>query len=980
MAERFVIGAQVAVGDRGLAYAESVAIPLLVSKIGTISIPDVKFDKDGIKFKVSSISCSDVAVGKCAVTAPGSVLRLAASDIDIKCKADWKYSAPLGISGSGTVDIKVGGSKTSLNLDLNVSHPAGLTPETRGPTSVLVEACEDSVDITDLHFSGGVSSAILNLFKSLITSTIESEIKGTICATLKTEVAKAVNPELAKAPISYLQCATADNALACGLSLSLGPFGEPPFAVPAPVAPSAAALAAHEVVATLTPAPLDGLLFAAYDMGAIDVILTQDMLPKGVPLTLNTSAFQDIAPGLASAYPNLAMQLELNATARPQVTFGAGLVNVSLSAELRFLVDDPNFDIREAFALAAPVELSVGNIGLSPAGAAAGGASNTSYDLTAEVHSLTCPLTLARTAVGNVSMADLNGLVSFALSGVATPALNKILNKGVAIPSSFDKGEIALQNTAPATQCQQHQQYQQPHGSRPCSFERICAKSSPATAGALGAGAAEKDIRQYGAVAGSRKHGLGNSHALYAALMNATDGDTVVVPDVATAGGEFFLVGLPADVAGLVGVTLRIDGILRADFDLVNWPRDTSSKQAYLNILQFSNCTRLTITSSTADSLAGSARQPQAGGLIDGQGREWWNGAVFGSLGTTRPKMLRVVQSEHVLVEKLELLNSPRFTLQLDDVLHAEVRYVRVHVDRNVIRPLKEVLSKRRRMMTRRRKSSSKGGGEAAAGAAAAAAAGGGTGGRRQLLFNNLQPEDLNTDGIDPSGKDIWIHDCHVQNDDDSIAVKPCNQGCVKCDCAEDIMIENTVLTGFGASIGSVPPHTNHNCVRNVTFRNITMPGTGKGVYVKSNPSCAADGSKTSEITDITYEDITITRPKWWAVWIGPQQQQEPGQSLGDKCSLFYPFYPGQGCPTQGCVTFTNITLRRVTIDSPVLSPGVILGNSTNPMKGLVFEDVVVTGTGAGDVPYEATYECEHVSGGIARGTTSPVPPCFTKE
>ena len=754
---------------------------------------------------------------------------------------------------------------------------------------------------------------------------------------------------------------------------------------------------------------------------------------------------------------------------------------------------------------------------ISPAGAAAGGASNTSYDLTAEVHSLTCPLTLARTAVGNVSMADLNGLVSFALSGVATPALNKILNKGVAIPSSFDKGEIALQNTAvestatdaspatpflqvatdivykpsslssssagssgsrggvasvmqdlatsprflealhsvatggsamsamaavaaartavvrgllhaaaaaniattdpatttaatttttttttmrpvghhqpsrtvcccsgtikPATQCQQHQQYQQPHGSRPCSFERICAKSPPATAGALGAGAAEKDIRQYGAVAGSRKHGLGNSHALYAALMNATDGDTVVVPDVATAGGEFFLVGLPADVAGLVGVTLRIDGILRADFDLVNWPRDTSSKQAYLNILQFSNCTRLTITSSTADSLAGSARQPQAGGLIDGQGREWWNGAVFGSLGTTRPKMLRVVQSEHVLVEKLELLNSPRFTLQLDDVLHAEVRYVRVHVDRNVIRPLKEVLSKRRRMMTTtttRRKSSSEAAGGGGGGAAVAAAAGGGTGGRRQLLFNNLQPEDLNTDGIDPSGKDIWIHDCHVQNDDDSIAVKPCNQGCVKCDCAEDIMIENTVLTGFGASIGSVPPHTNHNCVRNVTFRNITMPGTGKGVYVKSNPSCAADGSKTSEITDITYEDITITRPKWWAVWIGPQQQQEPGQSLGDKCSLFYPFYPGQGCPTQGCVTFTNITLRRVTIDSPVLSPGVILGNSTNPMKGLVFEDVVVTGTGAGDVPYEATYECEHVSGGIARGTTSPVPPCFT--
>ena len=37
-----------------------------------------------------------------------------------------------------------------------------------------------------------------------------------------------------------------------------------------------------------------------------------------------------------------------------------------------------------------------------------------------------------------------------------------------------------------------------------------------------------------------------------------------------------------------------------------------------------------------------------------------------------------------------------------------------------------------------------------------------------------LQPEDLNTDGVDPSGSDVWIHDSFINNDDDSIAVKPC--------------------------------------------------------------------------------------------------------------------------------------------------------------------------------------------------------------
>jgi len=34
------------------------------------------------------------------------------------------------------------------------------------------------------------------------------------------------------------------------------------------------------------------------------------------------------------------------------------------------------------------------------------------------------------------------------------------------------------------------------------------------------------------------------------------------------------------------------------------------------------------------------------------------------------------------------------------------------------------------------------------------------------------------------------------------------------------------------------------------------MPGTGKGIYVKSNPTCG--NGETAEITEILYEDVTI--------------------------------------------------------------------------------------------------------------------------
>merc|ERR1712176_1538884 len=125
------------------------------------------------------------------------------------------------------------------------------------------------------------------------------------------------------------------------------------------------------------------------------------------------------------------------------------------------------------------------------------------------------------------------------------------------------------------------------------------------------------------------------------------------------------------------------------------------------------------------------------------------------------------------------------------------------------------------------------------------------------------------------------------------------------------------------------------------------MPKTGKGIYIKSNPSCGEGKDhkgelveKTSIIDLVTYEDVTISRPWWWAIWIGPQQQHQPGDKLGEKCALAYPLRGS--CPTQGCTTFSNIPLRNVRIERPLLSPGIIMGNETNPMRNLTFENVNV--------------------------------------
>ena len=256
-------------------------------------------------------------------------------------------------------------------------------------------------------------------------------------------------------------------------------------------------------------------------------------------------------------------------------------------------------------------------------------------------------------------------------------------------------------------------------------------------------------------------------------------------------------------------------------------------------------------------------------------------------------------------------------------------------------------------------------------------------------LFSPLQPEDLNTDGIDPHGVGFHVHDVDIVNDDDSIAVKPAHAGDPDGphECSSHMLLEHLTLRGFGASVGSVPPHAGgaHGaCVSNVTFRNVSMPHTGKGIYVKSNPSCGVEvdpasgkaAPKRALLSTILFEDVAIAEPVWWAVWIGPQQQHEPGEALGAKCALAYPLV--DKCPTQGCATFEDLTLRRVTIHRPLLSPGVLLGNASNPMANLRFEDVFVTWADdprSGAYPWGRTFQCLHADV-HAEGSTSPKPVC----
>jgi polygalacturonase len=95
----------------------------------------------------------------------------------------------------------------------------------------------------------------------------------------------------------------------------------------------------------------------------------------------------------------------------------------------------------------------------------------------------------------------------------------------------------------------------------------------------------------------------------------------------------------------------------------------------------------------------------------------------------------------------------------------------------------------------------------------------------------------LNTDGIDPSGKNILIERVKITNFDDAIAVKPMDSRGKIAKCTENVVARDIeVVYGVGMTIGTVPARSYYTCVKNVTFQNVTFHRPLKAIYIKQNP------------------------------------------------------------------------------------------------------------------------------------------------
>jgi len=225
--------------------------------------------------------------------------------------------------------------------------------------------------------------------------------------------------------------------------------------------------------------------------------------------------------------------------------------------------------------------------------------------------------------------------------------------------------------------------------------------------------------------------------------------------------------------ADLQSVHVQVDGTVIFSDDIKKFPLDEGGGGRN-PFWQFTNSEFLHLSGS---------------GVIDGQGLEWWRLCYTGN--DKRPLLIEFYQCREIVIEGVYLLNSPRYSINFKDCENIVVHDITIFIDSVITR----------------------------------------------LHNRSSAMYPLNTDGIDINARNVTIYNTNITNYDDAIVPKPCHQGGKYCQCSEDMMIyNNTIAYSVGLSIGSVPPNTDVNCVRNITFKDTYMYRPFKALYIKSNP------------------------------------------------------------------------------------------------------------------------------------------------
>lgn len=409
-------------------------------RLKTIKVPDFSGTQEvspigKVQYSLSNMQIVDVGLPKSAVDlVPGTGVRLSIGNAFISLHGNWRVKYLRIIKDSGSFDLKVDALTVTTSIAIK-------SDETGRPTVSSVN-CAANVGSASIKFHGG-ASWLYNLFKNFIDKALRNALQKQICP-LVADAVSDLNPQLktlnvvakvdqyAEIEYSMVSSPTVSSS-SIDLSLkgefyNIGKHQEPPFS---PAAFSLPPQINNMLYIGLSAFTADSAAFVYNRAGLLSLYITDDMIPKGSPIRLNTKTFGVFIPQVAKRFPGLMMKLLVKTVKNPVITFEANNVTIQATGTVTAYAIQPNATLSPLFVL--NLETSVSAQVFVSGMRLAGAVSLNEMDLTLET-----------SYVGEFQVRSLDNILQMVLKVVVIPKLNVQLAKGYPLPTL---GKMKLVNT-----------------------------------------------------------------------------------------------------------------------------------------------------------------------------------------------------------------------------------------------------------------------------------------------------------------------------------------------------------------------------------------------------------------------------------------------------------------------------------------------------------------------------------------------------
>ncbi|XP_029286986.1 bactericidal permeability-increasing protein-like [Cottoperca gobio] len=433
-------GVKVKLSSKGIEYGRQLGMALIQKKLKAIKIPDFSGKQKvkpigSVRYSLTNLKIVDVGLPQSAVVlVPGTGVRLSIGNAFLRLHGNWRVKYLRRIKDSGSFDLNVKDLTITTSIDIK-------SDETGRPTVNSVN-CVAIVGSVSIKFHGG-ASWLYNLFTKFIDKALRKTLQNQICplvanavsdlnSQLKTLNVVAEVDQYAEIEYSMMSSPTVSNS---SIDFSLkgefynkGKHQEPPFSAAAFSLPPQINNMLYIGLSAFTA---NSAAFVYNTAGALSLYITDDMIPQGSPIRLNTRTFGTFIPQIAKRFPGLMMKLLVKTVKNPVVTFEPDNVTVQTTATVTAYAIQPNTTLSPLFVLNLDSSVSAKVLvsGLRVTGA---------------ISLNKMALTLGTSYVGDFQVGSLDSFFQIVFKGVVIPQLNVQLAKGYPLPTL---GKMTLVNT-----------------------------------------------------------------------------------------------------------------------------------------------------------------------------------------------------------------------------------------------------------------------------------------------------------------------------------------------------------------------------------------------------------------------------------------------------------------------------------------------------------------------------------------------------